>query len=404
MAQARPDHSTPVDRSQTARAPKARKLGLRRDGGAMGAFAALLAKADIRIGGGRPWDMAIHHPRTAERILARGSIGLGESYMDGWWDSPRLDEFVHRILAAELDKKVGSAAMMAQGLRARLFNLQNLRRAWRVGEIHYDTGNEFFAAMLDSRMAYTCGYWAQAHTLEEAQTAKLDLVCRKLGLAPGMRLLDIGCGWGSLMQFAAERYGVSCVGLTISREQAEYGQARCAGLPVEFRLMDYRDADGHEHFDRIASIGMFEHVGHKNHGGYFAMARRCLADDGLFLLHTIGKNLRHTPTDPWIDRYIFPNGDLPALGQIADAAEDRFVIEDVHNFGADYDRTLMAWHANFEAAWPHFAKRYGERFRRMWSYYLRACAGTFRARTTQLWQIVLSPSGVPGGYRRPNEH
>jgi len=374
----------------------------RESSGARRAIAQLLAEADVQIGGGRPWDMIIHDPRTADRILAQGSMGLGESYMDGWWDAPRLDEFFSRILYARLDEKV-TAGMALQSLRSRLLNLQSLRRAWQVGEVHYDTGNDFFEAMLDSHMAYTCGYWAEATNLEDAQTAKLDLICRKLGLKPGMRLLDIGCGWGSLMKYAAEHYGVSCVGITISREQAERGRIRCEGLPVEFRLMDYRDLgkDKAERFDRVASVGMFEHVGHKNHRAYFDVARRCLPDDGLFLLHTIGKNLRRTHTDPWIDRYIFPNGDLPALGQISDAAEDIFVVEDVHNFGADYDRTLMAWHRNFEAAWPRFASQYGERFRRMWSYYLQACAGTFRARATQLWQVVLSPMGIPGGYRRP---
>lgn len=371
--------------------------------GAMEVFAGLLAEAGIRVNGADPWDMRVHDPRTAERVLGAGSIGLGESYMDGWWECAQVDELICRILRARLDEKVGTTALLVQGLRARLLNLQNLKRAWQVGEVHYDTGNAFFEAMLDPHMAYTCAYWRDATTLEDAQRAKLELICRKLGLRAGMRLLDIGCGWGSLMKYAAEHYGVSCVGLTISREQAELGRARCAGLPVEFRLEDYRQfgRDGHQHFERIASIGMFEHVGHKNHRHFFEVARRCLADDGLFLLHTIGKNRRRTPTDPWIDRYIFPNGDLPSLGQIADAAEHRFIIEDVHNFGADYDRTLLAWHANFEAAWPRFAATFGERFRRMWRYYLLACAGTFRARSNQVWQLVLSPQGCAGGYRRP---
>ncbi|ENO84242.1 cyclopropane fatty acyl phospholipid synthase [Thauera linaloolentis] len=372
---------------------------------ALSAIAVLLAEADIEIGGERPWDMLIHHPQTADRILARGSLGLGESYMDGWWDCAQLDEFIARVLIARLDEKVGATALMVQGLRARLFNLQNMRRTWKVGQMHYDLGNNFFEAMLDGHLAYTCGYWAQADTLEDAQTAKLDLICRKLRLEPGMRLLDIGCGWGSLMKFAAERYGADCIGLTISREQAEHGQMRCSGLPVAFRLQDYRqfDRDDSERFDRIASIGMFEHVGHKNHRAFFKIARRHLKEDGLLLLHTIGKNRRRNPIDPWIERYIFPNGDLPSLGQIADSSENGFITEDVHNFGADYDRTLLAWHARFEAAWPHFATRYGERFRRMWRYYLLACAGTFRARSNQLWQVVLSPRGVVGGYRRPSE-
>jgi cyclopropane-fatty-acyl-phospholipid synthase len=380
-----------------------RTLRPREQDPALRAIAQLLAEADIEVDGERPWDMRIHTPQTADRILARGSLGLGESYMEGWWDCDQVDEFIARVLLARLDEKVGTTALRVQALRARLFNLQSLRRTWQVGEIHYDLGNDFFEAMLDPSMAYTCGYWATANTLEDAQAAKLDLICRKLELRPGMRLLDIGCGWGSLMKFAAEHYCVECVGLTISREQAEFGQGRCNDLPVAFRLQDYRQFNrgGSERFDRIASVGMFEHVGAKNHSAFFEMARRSLTDDGLFLLHTIGKNVRRTPTDPWIDRYIFPNGDLPSLGQVCDASEDCFVVEDVHSFGADYDRTLMAWHARFEAAWPRFAERYGEHFYRMWRYYLLACAGTFRARSNQLWQFVLSPRGVTGGYRRP---
>jgi cyclopropane-fatty-acyl-phospholipid synthase len=373
----------------------------RADDDARAAFAKLLAHADIRIDGDRPWDITLHHPQSASRIMASGSLGLGESYMDGWWECAQIDEFIRHILQARLHERVGTTALLVQSVRARLFNLQNLRRAWQVAKVHYDLGNDVFEAMLGQHMAYTCGYWAGVNDgadLDAAQAAKLDLVCRKLALEPGMRLLDIGCGWGSLMKHAAEHYGASCVGVTISREQADYGRQRCDGLPVEFRLMDYREVDGQ--FDRIASLGMFEHVGHKNHRDFFEVARRCLTHDGLLLLHTIGKNLRRTPTDPWIDRYIFPNGDLPSLGQIADASEDFFIIEDVHNFGADYDRTLVAWHTRFEAAWPRFCGRYGEHFRRMWRYYLLACAGTFRARSTQLWQIVLSPNGVAGGYRR----
>lgn len=332
-------------------------------------------------------------------MLARSSLGLGESYMDGWWDVEQLDEFFARILNAHLDDKVAGTARIVHHLRARLLNLQSARRAWHVGEAHYDLGNDFFEAMLDPSMAYTCGYWAEARDLESAQFAKLDLICRKLDLRPGMRLLDIGCGWGSLMKHAAEHYGVHCVGVTISREQAEFGRQRCAGLPIEFRLLDYRELN--EPFDRIASVGMFEHVGQKNYATYFDVAHRCLSNDGLFLLHTIGKNRRGTAPDPWIERYIFPNGVLPSLGEIVDATEPHFVIEDVHNFGADYDRTLMAWHANFEAAWPRFAEQYGERFHRMWRYYLLACAGTFRARATQLWQVVLAPHGRRDSYRRP---
>lgn len=358
----------------------------------------LFAEVGIGLKGQRPWDMRLIDPAVLERLLAHGSLGLGESYMDGQWECERLDQFFDRLLRADIASRVRPFSLLWHHLRSRWTNLQTEARAWRVGLAHYDLGNDFYAAMLDERMTYTCAFWQQAQTLDAAQEHKLDLVCRKLGLERGMRVLDIGCGWGSFMKFAAERYGVRCVGVTISAGQAALGRERCAGLPIEFRLTDYRTLD--ERFDRIVSLGMFEHVGQKNHAIYMDVARRCLDDAGLFLLHTIGRNEQGHGTDPWIHRYIFPNGELPTLAQIGRACERRFVVEDLHNFGADYDRTLMAWHANVEAAWPRFADRLGERFRRMWRYYLLSSAGAFRARDIQLWQWVLSKPGRPGVYRR----
>ena len=363
----------------------------------------LLSTAGITVGGHRPWDMQVHHPATFDRILTRGSLGLGESYMDGWWDCKAVDEFIARVLRARLDEQVGRAGWIWASLKARLTNLQSEHRAWQVGEVHYDLGNDLYEAMLDPSMAYSCGYWAQAESLEVAQTAKLDLICQKLQLRPGMTLLDIGCGWGSLMLFAAQHYGVRCVGLTISKEQARSGAHKAGTLPVRFELADYRqfNLQGAQRFDRVASVGMFEHVGHKNYRSYFDMVHRSLGADGLFLLHTIGKNQAGAEIDPWIERYIFPNGVLPSASEIGLFSEHDFVLEDWHSLGADYDRTLMAWHQRFEAAWPQLQAKYGERFYRMWRYYLLCCAGTFRARDNQLWQVVLSPRGVAGGYRRP---
>ena len=362
----------------------------------------LLDRADIRINGDRPWDMRIHHPGTVARVMAQGSLGLGDSYVDGWWDCERLDEFFARVLRAGLDCEVGWRARAWPWLRARLFNLQSLVRARQVGRAHYDLDSAVFEQMLGPTMAYSCGYWAQARTLDEAQRDKLDLVCRKLGLAHGMSLLDVGCGWGSLMRHAAEHYGARVTGLTISQEQAQWTMQRLRGLPVQVELVDYREfnRDGRQRFDRVASVGMFEHVGHKNHEAYFGALERCLAPDGLALLHTIGKNRAGVETDAWIDRRVFPNGALPSAGELATSAEQHFVIEDWHNFGADYDRTLMAWHERFEAAWPVLSKTHDARFGRLWRYYLLSCAGTFRARSNQLWQVVLSPTGVEGGYRR----
>ena len=361
--------------------------------------AGLLGRADIRIDGDRPWDMRLHDPGALERALAEGNLGLGEAYMAGAWDCERLDAFFDHLLRAHIDREVQPARLAWHALQVRLFNRQNRTRAWQVGRAHYDLGNDFYEAMLDPLMAYSCGYWRDVDTLAAAQEAKLELICRKLRLQPGMRVLDIGCGWGSFMGYAARHHGVEGVGVTVSREQAEWARERYAGLPLTIRLQDYRELD--DRFDAIVSVGMFEHVGRKNHRQYMEVAARCLADDGLFLLHTIGKNRRDAVPDRWIDKHIFPNGETPSIGQIGDAIDGVFVCEDLHNFGADYDRTLMAWHDNFEAAWPRFAERLGETFRRKWRYYLLSCAGAFRARELQLWQWVLSKDGVRGGYRRP---
>jgi len=316
--------------------------------------------------------------------------------MDGWWDCERLDEFFHRLLRAELDTKVKPWRDAARVLRARLLNLQKPIRAFRIGQHHYDKGNDLFRHMLDTRMVYSCGYWSGATTLDEAQEAKLDLVCRKLELRPGMRVLDIGCGWGGTAKYAAEHYDVAVTGVTISANQAKLAQEICEGLEVEIRLQDYRQLDGR--FDRVLSLGMVEHVGYKNYDVFMRIVRDRLVDDGLFLLHTIGGNRSVRKTNPWTERYIFPNSMLPSAKQLCAAAEAKFVIEDWHSFGEDYDKTLMHWYQNFERNWPLLKDRYDERFYRMWKYYLLSCAGSFRARKNQLWQIVFSPHGVPGGY------
>ncbi len=358
----------------------------------------LLEGSGVEIDGSAPWDIRVRDERVFARVLADGSLGFGESYMDEWWDCDAIDEMIARIQRADVQSRLApSIPLIVDAIRAILFNRQTKRRAFRVGEVHYDAGNDLYRAMLDRRMTYTCGYWKNASTLNDAQEAKLDLVCRKIGLKPGQRVLDIGCGWGSFAKFAAERYGASVLGVTVSSEQVKLGSEMCRGLPVEIKLQDYRDVRGQ--FDHIVSLGMFEHVGYKNYSTYFKLVRRCLADDGLFLLHTIGAENSRIPTDPWIEQYIFPNGGLPSAAQIVRASENLFIIEDWHNFSADYDKTLTAWMKNVESHWNELGPRYGERFHRMWRYYLLASAGTFRARKNQLWQIVFSKKGVPGGYQ-----
>ena len=355
----------------------------------------LLAHADIVIDGDRPWDPRIKDARFFDIAFA-GSLAIGEAFMDGLWECDQLDELVCRFRHASLDKRFRIGADGWRALKARLRNRQSASRAYDMGHRVYDGAIDLFEAMLDPRMVYSCAYWKTATTLAEAQEAKLDLACRKLGLRPGMRVLDIGCGWGSFVQFAAEKYGAQVVGVTISREQMEYGQKRCKGLPVEIRFQDYRDVTGT--FDRVFSAGMFEHVGPRNHRRYFEMVHRVLADDGLFLLHTVGGNRSLPSVDAWIDKYIFPDSVMPSASQIAGAVEQLFVIEDWHNFGPDYSKTLVAWFQNFDRNWPQLRDRYDERFYRMWKFYLLACAGTFRARINHLWHFVLSKQGIVGGY------
>lgn len=354
--------------------------------------------ADVKINGNRPWDIRIRNRDFYERLLAGGSLALGESYMDGWWGCEALDQLFDRILRARLDKKVKKEKRILWAiLKAKMINAQSISKAYVIGERHYDIGNRLFATMLDKRMIYSCGYWKKAKTLDQAQEAKLDLICRKMGLNPGMTVLDIGCGWGGFAKWAAEKYDIKVFGITVSREQVKFAKKYCQGLDAKIELQDYRELK--EKFDRIVSIGMFEHVGSRNYRTYMEVVHRCLKTDGLFLLHTIGRNTSVNSTDAWIKKYIFPNSMLPSAKQITSAAEGLLVLEDWHSFGQYYDKTLMAWRDNFTKNWGKIKDAYDERFYRMWTYYLLLCAGSFRSRRNQLWQIVFSKRGIKGGYQ-----
>lgn len=367
---------------------------------AKGIIQNLAKSAGVTINGTNPWDIQVHHEGFYNRVLYDGPLGLGESYTEKWWDCDRLDMFFDKVLRVKADEKINIPLhFKLKYLIAKIFNFQTKARAKVVAQKHYDLGNDLFTAMLDKRMIYSCGYWKEAHTLNEAQEAKLDLICQKLQLKPGLRLLDIGCGWGGLAKYAAEKYGVSVVGLTISKQQWEFATEHCKGLPVEIRLQDYRDST--EVFDRVVSVGMFEHVGHLNYKTFMQVAHRSLSNDGLFLLHTIGANETSLFANEWITKYVFPNGMIPSIMQMGKAMEKLFVVEDWHNFGSYYDNTLMAWHENFINAWDSLKTQYDEKFYRIWTYYLLSCAGTFRARTNHLWQLVLTKKGVVGGYTAP---
>lgn len=353
-------------------------------------FREAFAGTDVTVNGDRPWDIQVHNQKFYERVVSGGTLAFGESYMEGWWDCEALDQFFFRVFHHRLHKKlpVFNLGFLFLAVAAKFKNLQSKSLAKQVAFKHYDIGNTLFENMLDSRMVYSCGYWEKANNLEEAQEAKLDLICRKLKLEKGMKVLEIGCGWGGFAKYAAEKYGVSVTAITISEQQVNFARKITEGLPVEIRLQDYRDVD--RKFDRVVSIGMMEHVGYRNYRQYMEVTAGCLNDDGLSLIHTIGGGHDSKTTDPWIDKYIFPNGVIPSASQLSKSWQGIFVLEDWHNFGPYYDPTLMAWLKNFEEGWDSIKADYDQTFYRMWRYYLSASAATFRSRYNQLWQIVLT--------------
>jgi len=351
-----------------------------------------LALVDIEINGERPWDLQIHNSKLFTKVMLNGSLGFGEAYMNEWFDCERLDIFFDKILSSGIYKDIGGIPRVIGNIKSKFRNLQSVPRAFQVAEHHYDIGNDLFSIMLDKTMMYTCGYWSkEVKTLEQSQIAKLDLVGRKLDLKKGMKVLDIGCGWGGAAKYFAKNYGVSVVGITISEEQASYAKKQCEDSEVEIRLVDYRKIN--EKFDAIYSIGMFEAVGYKNYKTFFKTVNKCLNKDGSFLLHTIGSDISTTHTDPWVEKYIFPNGMMPSPKQITKACEGFFAIDDWHNLDKDYDKTIMCWYENFTKNYKLIKEKYDKRFYRMWTYWLLTSAASFRCRSNRLWQILFSNEG-----------
>lgn len=367
-------------------------------------FEEICKRAGINFDGSNP-DIKVNDERFYKEFL-KGSLAIGEAYMAGWWDAEDLQKLIEKIYRADLARFFyENPTYILQSITSKIFNFQSLSRSFQVGEEHYDIGNELYEKMLDKRMTYTCGYWRSgAKDLDQAQVDKLDLVCRKLNLEPGMKVLDIGCGWGSFMKYAVDNYNVECVGLTVSKEQAKWGNEKFSEDPITYIVEDYRKHTGQ--YDRVLSIGMFEHVGPKNYREYFKACNRNLKPGGICFLHTIGKTENSSGTDPWINKYIFPNGVIPSVSQIGKAMEEHFIMEDWHNFGEDYALTLNCWKKNFKNHWEELKslepKKYDERFYRMWCFYLDSCAASFAVRNLSLWQIVMTKKSdkIPQPYCR----
>ena len=353
---------------------------------------ALLMDAGIQVNGYNPYDIQVHNEKFYDRALSLKNLGMGEAYMEEWWECERLDQFVGRLLSAGLVEKIrGSWKLFLPVLKALVFNLQSLGRSRIIADRHYNLDNELFFSFLDPYIQYSCAYFKETQDLKQAQLNKMDLIIAKLQLGPSDHVLDIGFGWGGLARYMAEKVGCHITGVNVADEQINYARESLKHLPIDIVNCDFREIRGK--FDKIVSVGMFEHVGYKNYRTFMRVVDRSLKNDGVFLLHTIGSNSSQINTDNWINKYIFPNGMLPSIAQIARSAEGMFMIEDLHNLGPHYDKTLMAWNSNFQNSWSELSRRYDDKFKRMWEYYLLSCAGAFRSRYNQLWQIVFTKPG-----------
>jgi cyclopropane-fatty-acyl-phospholipid synthase len=354
----------------------------------------LLERADVRLDGDRPWDPRIHDERVFRRVALDGSVGLGEAYVDGWWSTDDLEELARRLASARLERVTEWLPRgLAQNAAAIVSNQQTRGRARRVARQHYDFGNDLFAAFLGRYQCYSCGYFRDTDDLDVAQLQKLDLVCRKLDLRRGDRLLDVGGGWGELARHAAAEYGARVTSINISDEQMRFARERCRGLDVETVRCDYRDVRGS--FDKVAAIAMFTHVGVRNYRTFMEAMRRVVAPEGTFLIEGVWGNVSTNRIDAWMDKHIFPGAMIPSGAQTFRAFEGIFVAEDVHNFGPDYVKTLRAWNARLRQAWPTLRARYDERVRKTFEYFFLTIAGFFRARALQHWHLVLTPPGAP---------
>mmetsp|Transcript_2643 Transcript_2643/g.5371 ORF Transcript_2643/g.5371 Transcript_2643/m.5371 type:complete len:414 (+) Transcript_2643:74-1315(+) len=371
-------------------------------------IAEALARYIVKVGGisDSLYDhVEFHDPTAWYDIITQGNLGVAESYMHGKIKVDPLPFFLTLLNGTALGtrRKEGSDYMvffmdminLPTALAGRLFNQQTRERSTRVTKQHYDAGNDLYERMLGPSMSYTCAYWRNATTLDEAQTNKFDLIRRKLELQDGMKVADLGMGWGTAAAYMHKHGRVEVTGVSLSEEQVKWAQANLAKTGLKFVWEDYRDHCENPAnvgtYDRVYSIGMLEHVGFKNHATLFKCIKRLLKPDGLAVVHTIGEPDFLPNSDPFLDKYIFPGAVIPALSSVSAAIENDFILEDFQNFGYDYAKTLAVWAVNSEAFFRDNPTAYTPEFQRMWDYYLKMCEALFELRINQLWHFVLSP-------------
>lgn len=354
---------------------------------------ALFRIAKIECNGPNPWDPQIHDDRFYRKVILHGSLGLGDSYLDGWWTCDDVGELIRRLLVSGIPDFMPRLDAFRMRVRSHLYDGQDRVHSKQVAEEHYNEDPQFFMGVLGRTNSYTCGRWQGVSTLDDAQEQKMDLLCRKAELLPGKTVLDIGCGWGGFLAHATSKYGVQGIGISISEPQLEYARSKYHNLPIDFRMQDYRDFDGK--VDSIVSICMIEHVGPRHYREYFEMARKAIADTGVFALQCIVSHKEKTVSDPWLDKHIFPNGNLVTLSALRSSIRDLFHIVDEEYFGADYVKTLTAWYQNLVRGKSAIESKYGTKHFRKYEYYFQSCIGAFKSGRITVGQIVLSPMPRP---------
>lgn len=338
-------------------------------------------------------------------IITKGNLGIAEAYMHNKLKVDPLPFFISVLNDTSIGTRrkegtdylgmVMQAVALPTDLMGLLTNQQTRELSSRVTKQHYDAGNDLYEKMLGPSMSYTCAYWKDAKNLDEAQFNKMDLIRRKLELQPGMKVAELGMGWGTAANHMHKYGNVDVTGVSLSEQQVKWAQENLAKEGLRFIWSDYRDHcedPKHMHtYDRVYSIGMLEHVGYKNYAPFFKCIKALLKPDGLAVVHSIGEPDFVSASDPFLDKYIFPGAVIPAMSTITAGFENDFILEDWQNFGFDYSLTLAAWNENANVFFKENPDKYTPEFQRMWEYYLKMCEALFVTRINQLWHFVLSP-------------